>query len=892
MKKKLFSGLLIAAVLMFSIMPFSAFAAEATVGDFVVATDIVNGYTYNSDGGAVVFTQPGTYTISMKSGVTTTASSKIQINGGTADAPITIILNNVSVKNTYCAFDLSSTSYANLILAEGTVNSMVSGGDYAGVCCRIGATLVISGTGSLNAVGEKYGAGIGGKSDDMGASDAGTIIINSGTITASSQFGAGIGGAYYHGDGGTIIINGGTITATGGLCESGDGGAGIGGGGYGGDGGNITINGGTVIAGSNTAGVYYGGGAGIGGGDMGDGGTITINGGTVTATGGACFKYKEGGAGIGGGADGNGGTVIITGGSVKVTAGYNAATIGAGSNGTDDGTLSNGYKSVYPRGVYDVFSETDPQEVSYDIPIISGGVTMHYTYTGTGHGNGETILYFYLPEGQFSETVLTSDTNPIQVGDSVTFTATVTQTYGSAAEKGDVDFYDGDTLLGTATVSNGTAAFTTSILSAGLHTINATYNGYEGGFGSYSEEFIQRVYAGTIYDISAGDININSGGTYLITGSTTEFVISVNTTDAVTVLLDNVTIDFSQATSYMRCPFNSNRNVTILLEGQNVFTCGTNTNSAMSNQPAIKVEVSETLTIDNAEGSTGSVSVTGGYGMAGIGGGYGVVSGNVVINGGTVEATGGKYGAGIGGGQGTMGGTVTVNGGTVIAQGGFWASGIGGGQNGVGGTVIINGGYVMATGGDSGAGIGGGYGKAGGNVTITNGTITATGGLYSSGIGGGRSGTGGTVVITGGSVKAAIGSGDAEAIGHGAYIETDTVGTLTNGYEAVTLTIQSDMVDADNPTEVSWTSFVTGSEKTYTYCYTGKGHGGGDTNLYFYLPASASLSAENSTSGESYVLGGVPDTGSGENVTLWAGLTATCAFGGLLVLLKRKSEKA
>ena len=85
------------------------------------------------------------------------------------------------------------------------------------------AKLVIDGTGILNSEG--IGCGIGG-GDYL---EAGSIIINGGTINASSTgYGAGIGGYDLE----LIEINGGNITATGYDNGSGlDGGAGIGGGG-------------------------------------------------------------------------------------------------------------------------------------------------------------------------------------------------------------------------------------------------------------------------------------------------------------------------------------------------------------------------------------------------------------------------------------------------------------------------------------------------------------------------------------------------------------------------------------------------------------------------------------------------------------------------------------
>jgi hypothetical protein len=73
-------------------------------------------------------------------------------------------------------------------------------------------------------------------------------------------------------------------------------------------------------------------------------------------------------------------------------------------------------------------------------------------------------------------TTLTSSLNPSNVGQSVTFTASVSpQLTGTV--KGNVTFYDGSTALLTVALSGGVAKFTTSTLTSGSHNITATYNG-------------------------------------------------------------------------------------------------------------------------------------------------------------------------------------------------------------------------------------------------------------------------------------------------------------------------------------------------------------------------------------------------------------------------------
>jgi hypothetical protein len=73
-------------------------------------------------------------------------------------------------------------------------------------------------------------------------------------------------------------------------------------------------------------------------------------------------------------------------------------------------------------------------------------------------------------------TTLASSMNPSKVGQSVTFTASVTPEF-SGTPTGKVAFYDGTKKLGSVTLSGGAATFKTSKLTSGRHSITATYNG-------------------------------------------------------------------------------------------------------------------------------------------------------------------------------------------------------------------------------------------------------------------------------------------------------------------------------------------------------------------------------------------------------------------------------
>ena len=73
---------------------------------------------------------------------------------------------------------------------------------------------------------------------------------------------------------------------------------------------------------------------------------------------------------------------------------------------------------------------------------------------------------------------LTSSDSSSLVGQNVTFTATVSSTYGAVPDGELITFkQSSSTVLASVALSGGVATFSTSALSAGIHTISARYNG-------------------------------------------------------------------------------------------------------------------------------------------------------------------------------------------------------------------------------------------------------------------------------------------------------------------------------------------------------------------------------------------------------------------------------
>lgn len=321
--KKLFSTVIV-MVLLVCYVPALAFAEEYDLsqGSIEVSADESGQYVSQVDAGFVNVTQTSPTIISQSDSETPTQNtiSISAADGATAEVTLDgVNIDESGTGNYYngegavTAVSVSTDEDSTVIIELDGENTVKSGRGHAGVENN-DSNLVIQDenkvSGSLDATGGAYAAGIGGGY----AKDGSNITINSGTVNAScGAESAGIGGGR-NGNGTNITINGGKVTATG------QAGAGIGGG-LKGNGDNITINDGSVVASSNS----YGEGAGIGGGEGGSGSNITINKGHVTAAGGTSA------AGIGGGENGSGEHIKINGGTVIAKGGYWGSGIGGGA---------------------------------------------------------------------------------------------------------------------------------------------------------------------------------------------------------------------------------------------------------------------------------------------------------------------------------------------------------------------------------------------------------------------------------------------------------------------------------------------------------------------------------------------------------------------------------
>ncbi|HEY1435809.1 MAG TPA: Ig-like domain repeat protein, partial [Thermoanaerobaculia bacterium] len=165
------------------------------------------------------------------------------------------------------------------------------------------------------------------------------------------------------------------------------------------------------------------------------------------------------------------------------TASVGAAAPGAG---TPTGTVT-----FYDGGV--AFGSAPTSAPSVTTAALAAGVhAISAVYGGDGNFTGstsETRSQTVSPAG--TATAVASSLNPSALGQSVSFTATVTSSAG--VPTGTVTFLDGTTALGSATLSSGAASVATTALSVGAHPITAVYGGAPSFLGSTSAVLTQTV---------------------------------------------------------------------------------------------------------------------------------------------------------------------------------------------------------------------------------------------------------------------------------------------------------------------------------------------------------------------------------------------------------------
>jgi uncharacterized protein with GYD domain len=156
---------------------------------------------------------------------------------------------------------------------------------------------------------------------------------------------------------------------------------------------------------------------------------------------------------------------------------FTATVNGFGSAPTGTVVLLDGTSSLGSAALSLVNGQAQATITTSSLSLGTHNITAIYlgdgTYAGSGVSRTQTIS---LASTSMS---LSSSANPLSSGDGVTWTATVASTL--ATPSGNVSFYDGSTLLGTASLvmvnGQAQASFTSAALGVGSHTIVALYSG-------------------------------------------------------------------------------------------------------------------------------------------------------------------------------------------------------------------------------------------------------------------------------------------------------------------------------------------------------------------------------------------------------------------------------
>ena len=559
---------------------------------------------------------------------------------------------------------ISCLGDAVITLGESTTNNVKGGYRSSGIHVAEYKTLTLQGSGTLNATGAQYAAGIG----SYNLSSCGNISINGGIVNATGgQYAAGIGSGSDNCSCGSISIRGGTINATGG-----DGAAGIGSGNNHSDCWHISIyNTVTRVTATKGTGCDNAIGAGSNGSTCQSVTIGDVETGFITQSPFVTFPYTVA-------FNANGGTGSMANQNFM----YNVEQVLFGSIFTRTyyafegwATTADGPK-VYndEQSVINLTQTPNATVTLYAkwlfVGSIPGEIVLHDGNTLTGTGGAHTHVF-------------------IADGATVTFSGVdITSILEDDNHK-----WPGITCLGDAIIV--LAEGTTNSVKGGMnnpgiyvpqgHTLTLQGSGTLNATGGNSSAGI-----GSGRSSSCGNITISGGNVTAIGGQYAAGIGSGRSSSCGTVTISDGTVTAT-----------GSQYAAGIGSGSYYSSCGN-------------------ITING-----GIVNATGGELAAGIGSGRASSCGNITISGGTITATGGYRGAGIGSGWPSSCDNIAISGGTVTATGGQSAAGIGSGCNSSCGNIVITNSAerVTATKGDNcDNAIGKGYGS-----DATCGTVTIGG---------------------------------------------------------------------------------------------------------------------------------------------------------------------
>ncbi|WP_420236703.1 pectinesterase family protein [Telmatobacter bradus] len=161
--------------------------------------------------------------------------------------------------------------------------------------------------------------------------------------------------------------------------------------------------------------------------------------------------------------------------------------------------------------------------------LTAGSCTIEASQSGSANYSAATPVdvSFTIQQGTPSiGLTLSSGSSPSTVDESLTFTATVTSTVGSPS--GTVTFLDGTTTLSSVSLTSGAAAYTTTALAAGSHSITAVYSGNTNFTTITSSTLSQSVVTVVISTGSSSSSDSGSGNSQTVAaGDTATYSVSI-----------------------------------------------------------------------------------------------------------------------------------------------------------------------------------------------------------------------------------------------------------------------------------------------------------------------------------------------------------------------------
>ncbi len=154
-----------------------------------------------------------------------------------------------------------------------------------------------------------------------------------------------------------------------------------------------------------------------------------------------------------------------------------------------------------------------------NLPLGNNSITAQYQGTDNFATSTSPTVIATITQAS-TTTTLTTSPNPSSVGQPTILTATITAiSPGSGTPTGTVEFFNGSTSLGTATISGGVATLTTTALPLGTSSLTARYQGDANYTTSTSAIKIQTVSPATTTTLTAAPTSVSFGATVTLTAT-------------------------------------------------------------------------------------------------------------------------------------------------------------------------------------------------------------------------------------------------------------------------------------------------------------------------------------------------------------------------------------